>query len=93
MALDYEAFIRRFPEFIETDRPLVDEKLAESLLEIDAAVWRTQADLGQGYRAAELLALTPFGRAARMVQKDGSTTYGTIYAGMVQRVAFGFRVI
>jgi len=93
VALSYEDFLARFPEFEEASRTLVEAKIAEADLLHDDAVWGAQADLGRGYKTAELLALSPWGQNARMVNKDGSTTYGTVWEELQSRVAFGFRVI
>lgn len=85
-------FLTQFPEFRNTDLDLVQAMLNAALLEIDASVWRAKADQGQGYLAAHKLALSPFGQNARMVAKDGTTTYMVHYDALRGQVASGFRV-
>lgn len=89
--MDITAFLIRFPEFGEVDHPLLQAKLDEASREIDAGVWLTRADDGQGYLAAHLLAMSPMGNAAKLVAKDGSTTYETHYKRLVRVVTAGIR--
>jgi hypothetical protein len=44
-------------------------------------------------KAAQLLALSPFGQAARMVNKDGSTTYDAQIREWELSATFGNRVV
>jgi hypothetical protein len=76
---------------------LVNAKLSEAYQQIDVSVWDTGANgpksgIGQGYLAAHLLALSPFGQGARMIAKDGKTTYWTHYRNLQRQVCQGFRV-
>jgi len=102
VAVSVADFLTRFPEFESTERSLVAAKIAEAALFVDGTVWNagsdptsglTMLDLGQGYKAADLLARTAFGRAARMVNKEGRTTYLDTFEDLQSKVAFGFRVI
>ncbi len=93
MSLTTEQFLARYPEFAGTGPDLVEAKLAEADLQVDAAVWGDQADIGHGLVAAHLLATSPFGENARMVAKDGTTTYGTRLETMQRRVAKGLGLI
>ena len=92
MAVDFTSFVADFPEFEPAGRQLVESKLADARLRVDAAVWEAKTDLGVKYLAAHLLALSPFGQQARLVAKDGSTTYGKHHKQMVHEVTAGFRV-
>jgi hypothetical protein len=92
MSVDFASFVADFPEFEPAGRTLVDSKIADARLRIDASVWDLKTDLGVKYLAAHLLALSPFGQQARLVAKDGSTTYGRMHATMVREVTAGFRV-
>jgi hypothetical protein len=85
-------FLTQFPEFASTDLAMVQAILTAALLEIDASVWGPKADQGQAYLAAHKLALSPFGQQARMVAKDGSTTYEKHYKSLMGQVASGYRV-
>jgi hypothetical protein len=86
-------FFARFPEFAATDLSLITAALNDAALQIDTRVWGNLAGTGHGYLAAHMLDLSPFGQAARLVAKDGSTTYFTHYTRLVRMVAPGFRVL
>jgi hypothetical protein len=95
--LTLENFKQGFPEFRNAEAGLVVAKLSEAYQQIDLSVWDTGANgpksgLGQGYLTAHLLALSPFGQNARMVAKDGTTTYLTHYRNLQRQVCQGFRV-
>jgi len=94
-----DAFVVQFPEFTNTNVPLVEAMLAAALLEIDTDVWGLKATQGQWYLAAHKLALSPFGNNAKMIPTrkvgdgpHGETTYGTHYDTLARQVASGFRV-
>ena len=79
VSLTVAEFRALFPEFVDTTSPtdaLVQQKLDEAWRRTPPDVWGEQARDGQSYLAAHLLAISPFGRAAVIVQKDGSSTYG-----------------
>ena len=89
-------FLTRFPEFKEAAKSgtdMLSAALNDAALLIDPAVWGTLAGQGHGFLTAKRLALSPFGQQARMVAKDGSTTYGKHYDELVQIVGSGFRVL
>lgn len=99
MALDVTSFLARFPEFKRAPLDLIESKITEAELQIDSAVWNTKTDLGAGYLAAHLLALSPFGQHARLVpanmkptRGEALTTYEREYKRLVKIVASGFRV-
>lgn len=79
MAVTIQSFLGSFPEFSKSDLALINAKLQEAILEVDARVWVRLTDTGVGYLTAHKLALSPFGQNARMVAKDGITTYWTHY--------------
>lgn len=79
--LTLEEFIERFPDFEATlatpaGETLVQKKLDEAWRRTPTAAWGEKAQDAQGYLAAHLLAISGFGRDARVISKDGSTTYG-----------------
>jgi hypothetical protein len=83
-----------FPEFNTAPDVLVQSRLDQAALQIDPNIWGQRAGEGQAYLAAHLLAIAPGGQMARLVSKDGSTTYKTYYDLMVVQVAgLVFRVI
>ena len=75
-------FRERFPEFLETDTSHVQAKLDEAWRRTPASVWGDTAQDAHGYLAAHLLALSPFGRDARMINEDGTTMYGKVRTRM-----------
>ncbi len=100
MAIGYDGFIERFPEYRDgVDRRLVEAKLAEARLQVNVTVWGTKADLGIGYLAAHLLSASPGGQHARLipanakpVRGEALTTYEREYLRLMRTVAHGFRV-
>lgn len=85
-------FVVQFPEFEGVDTDLLQVHLDAAELEIDRSVWLLKGDQGQGYLAAHKLALSPFGNNAKLVAKDGSTTYQVHYDRLVRQVSSGFRI-
>jgi hypothetical protein len=77
VAVTLSSFRVAFPEFEGASDSLVQAKLDEAVLALDARVFGARFDEAVRYRAAHTLALSPFGQNARLVAKDGSTTYGT----------------
>lgn len=82
-------FRKQFPEFINVPDVLITAMLTAAALEVDPEVWGVKADQGQAYLAAHKLALSPWGNNARLVARDGSTTYETHYRRLVVQVARG----
>lgn len=81
----------QFPEMNGVSDALVQAMLDASALEIDTDIWGAKADQGQGYLAAHKLASSPFGQNAKMVAKDGTTTYWFNYYKLVRQVSSGYR--
>lgn len=89
MAVTLASFRVAFPEFGEASDSLVQAKLDEATLALDARVFGVRFDEAVRYRAAHTLALSPFGQNARLVAKDGSTTYGTHLDAVTRSCAGG----
>ena len=71
MAVTYEIFVESFPEFLdEFDVALVNAKLAAAGRRINRNWWGQQADDGQMYLAASLLANSPLAQQARLDAKN-----------------------
>lgn len=87
--MDQATFLAGYPEFAESSPDLVAAKLAEAELQVDEAVCGAQTDIMHGLTTAHLLAISPFGMNARMVSKEGTTTYGERLAVMQRRVSGG----
>ena len=85
-------FLIAFPEFSNTDTSYLDAKLAEAGRSIDRTVWNVKlADDGQGNLCAHLLAISPYGNTAKMVAKDGTTTYGKEHKRLLGIATAGLR--
>lgn len=91
MSVTVKDFLERFPEFDGQGRnlKLIEAKFNDAFSRIDQTQWGTLADEGQLQLAAHLLASSPMGQAAKLVAKDGSTTYGKEYNRLVRLVACG----
>lgn len=92
MSVEPRDFLARFPEFEPAGSTMVSAAIAEAVRGVDAEVWGTKTDDGVRWLTAHLLAITPWGQQARMVSKDGSTTYSKEHARLVRSVSSGFRV-
>ena len=92
MAVDLDSFLARFPEFEPATEPMIRSAIAEAINNVDASVFKTKTDEGVRWKAAHLLAISPWGQQARMVSKDGSTTYGMQFHKLARSVTPGFRV-
>lgn len=91
--LDNTAFLIRFPEFASNPE-MVTAKLAEAVEELNPSVYGDASetggtyDLAQGYLAAHMLAISPLGKNARMLDDgDGSTPYGRRYREIRKQLA------
>lgn len=76
--MDSAAFVVIFPEFsalLAEDAALIAAALARAERRVSDS-WGDRRDDVVALTTAHQLALSPWGRNARMVSKDGSTTYG-----------------
>jgi hypothetical protein len=76
----YAQFIVSFPEFDQVTQAYVQAKIdeADTLLDADAF----GADLhyiAVGYKAAHLLAMSPYGTQLQLVNDNGSTVYERVF--------------
>lgn len=80
-------FRTQFPEFRNALDSLVQANLDAASLEIDPLVWKLKAQQGQMLLAAHKLALSPFGQAARAVDKADGTMYFKHYSELRLQVS------
>lgn len=93
MAVTPTSLRTAFPEFVSASDAIVGAKIAEATLRVDIGIYdANKVDLVTSYLAAHLLALSPFGRTAKLVSDDGSTEYGATYDRMKNAAAVGPRV-
>lgn len=64
--MSLSAFRTRFPEFRTAGDDLVQAILDEAALRVDPDAYGAKIDIAHGYRAAHLLASSPFGRSLRL---------------------------
>lgn len=76
MAWTPTTFRARWPEFTATPDALVQPALDEAARSVDPRLFAAQTDDAVGWLAADLIARSPGGENARLVAKDGTTTYG-----------------
>ena len=81
-----------YPEFEPAPEPMVRKKIADATNNVDAAVFKTKTDQAIALKTAHMLALSPFGQQARLVSKDGATTYGIQFMALARSMTPGFRV-
>ena len=97
-------FVQQFPEFSQTDPPLIAAKLALAAVRMggpDVTVWGplaqpgqpiTRADLAQGYLAADALITSPFGAPTSLAKKVGKSSYREEFEELELAAAGGFVV-
>lgn len=79
MAVSAATFDARFPEFAGRPDALLTSVLAAATARCHSDTWGTGQNEGILYLTAHLLALSPFGREMRMVNRDGTTAYQGTY--------------
>lgn len=92
MAVNRNDFLARFPEFEPASRPMINASIAEAVRGVDATIFGDKTDDAVRWLAAHLLAISPFGMQARLVSKEGASTYGERFAMLTRSVTPGFRV-
>ena len=77
-------FKNQYPEFKTCQDPFLQSFLDAAATMISEAVVGTRYDTLHGLKAAHLIALSPAGVNARLVAKDGTTTYGNMFREVAQ---------
>ena len=85
-------FLTIYPEFDEAPVSLIDAKLAETSVLIDPNVWGVMTEQAHGLLTAHRLATAPNGQFARLVSKEGKTTYGAEFESLQPVAAVALRV-
>jgi hypothetical protein len=86
-------FKAKYPEFTEAGDPLIQEHLDDAAAQTDAEIWGDKSEIGIGLMTAHLMALSPYGRNARLEKEPFTTIYGERLRVMQSDVASGHRVI
>ena len=94
MAVTYDDFIKRFPDFKPAEPDVVTIELANAANIVNRTMFAEQTDDAIGLLAAHRMALRSGGEFARLKSNDGKshTTYGDLYAEMQKHVMPGDRV-
>ena len=95
MAVTPASFKAARPEFRQLTDTQVQAALDEAALLVDTEVWGDRTDMGVSYRAAHLLALSPHGKAARLITRgnEGDTLYNREFRRLQRVVGSGYRVV
>jgi len=84
MAVTVASFLVRFPEFRKAGDPMLTAVLAEVELQVSDS-FGDQRDMALMLRFADTLALSPWGRDAKMVSPTGKiSTYGARFDRMAE---------
>jgi len=80
----YAEFILDFPEFSEMTEAYIDVKLAEAEAMLDELAFGESAgnalyNVAVGYKAAHLLALSPYGKQLQLTSGDGESVYSVAF--------------
>lgn len=75
MTVGADDFRARFGEFSTVSRSEIAASLAAAAGDMNADVYGSRFDEAQSWLAAHKLAISPFGRSARLSADDGITTY------------------
>lgn len=84
-------FDARFPEFAGRPDALLTSTLETAHARCHSDTWGTGRNDGVLYLTAHLLALSPFGREMRMVNRDGTTAYEATYRTLLIGATAGRR--
>lgn len=87
--MDLAAFRTRYPEFGNVPDALIEAVLAEALLELNETIFGDMLSTAQGFLAAHKLAVSPYGVGTKLVNKDGSTSYGVHFDAIVAKTVEG----
>lgn len=92
--MNLAAFRVRFPELAAASDTFVQAMLDDATLRCSASFWGTLHALGVGYLAAHMLALSPWGQSAKLIDKIGQSTYGIAYNQLLRSLpAVGIDVV
>jgi len=92
VAVSVEGFKARFREFEKATDTMVSKALSEAARNVDADVFGDSTDDAVEWQAAHLLALSPWGRSAKLDAKDGGSRYLTRFLALARSHTPGFRV-
>lgn len=83
MAISLERFIGRYPEFSDAPPDTIEAALAESDRATSDSWLGGRRDDAVMLRTAHVASMSPWGRDARLMNKDGSTIYGRLLEELI----------
>ena len=85
MTVSLASFKTAFPEFVKAGDPMIAAQLAMVELEVSDSFGESR-DLAVMLKLADALALSPWGRDARMVPKGVDNAFSSTYGVRLQRM-------
>ena len=86
-------FLKRFPEFENTEAKLIEMALAESEEEMSSSYWGALFETASYYLAAHKLAISPMGESCRLQTQSEKTIYQLEYERLRKSSFIGAHVI
>jgi hypothetical protein len=90
--MNLSTFRTKHPEFEKASDSLIQATLDSAEDMLDADIFGNQFDSAHEYLTAHLLALSPFGRNAKLTSKDGRSVYQDTWEMIKYSRTQGFRV-
>lgn len=87
--MSYAAFIEAYPAFADAPQALVEAALTEAIAETSETIWGDQYQTGVFLKTADILAMTPEGKAMRLSSDDGKSIYHARLLRLRRLVATG----
>jgi hypothetical protein len=91
--VDLATFQIDFPEFRTAGTPLIQSWLDRAATELSASAFGVAYDEAHGLLAAHKGAISPFGRAARMLNEQGNSTYEVEFGKVCKRAITPLAVV
>ena len=85
--LSLEQFLDVAPDFKKAGNAFVQGMLDEAAVEISTTAWGNYQNAAHRLLTSRKLALSPFGKNARMVSVEGGTVYDSEYKRLLKIVA------
>ena len=89
MAVTVQRFQKAFPEFKETEYQLIQQKLNQAILRLNATVFGDFLDDSVMLLTAHLLAISPMGEKARLNKDMSDTIYNRELKQIKKEVTIG----
>jgi hypothetical protein len=92
MAVTAASFKVARPEFVDAEDAFITATIAQALQRIDPAIFGDETDTATIYLTAHYIAISPFGRNAKLSSKEGETVYHTLFRQIQREKAGGHHV-